>query len=786
MTTSVFSVVNAVLLRPLPYRDAWDRLAVISSEFLPGTGGTRSPSIDFEDWRRDSKTLKSAAVYQTFFHPVLTGAGTVDRLSCLLVSHGYFDVMKVRPEIGRFFTPEEDRDGRDDVVVLSHDFWRSRFQSDPNVIGSSIWLDQRPHTIVGVSGFRTCYRFLGSLKLRLLQIYRPIGEATGTGVARRPPPVSAGPPAARGFRARGASGSRRALPADAAGPRSRRASRGRHPRSARAYGAGRPCSPVVAAGRSTASDAYGLRQYRQLAAGESEWQTTRDGHPRSSSGAGAARLVRMLLAESLVLRRAGRARWRPAGSGKRGRLTVSPFAARLARRWSGGVRRTAWSAFAQGTVGWCRCPGFVHGAGLPASASPELRRHCSWCSGGESLAITATWRPAGYRPRSRWPLANSYWRDRDRTARQEPSSTARTNLGFDRRVRRRLLQERFRPGNSIEPRWTALAACRQHILDQFERAIPRRVPTAAVNVVPMSGDFDRTGFAIYGRPARTDDRISPDRYIVSPDYFRTVRIPLRQGRLFTNRDDSGHPPACVINEICRARVCFGESPLGKKIRAGGISNFDDSPFREVVGVVGDVAQYGLGLTPTPQIYIPHGQFATHNLTLMVRTDGDPAAIAGAVRTAVSGADREPPIYGVVALAEIVANTMAARRLGLWLVAGIWARGSAARGCGNLRGDVLLHDVPDVRVWGPNGPGRAFGGRDAPCPRGLATHDGSRIGVGPRGIVSGFEVDFGLSLPSDCHRRRHVCRRHPVPCRRGADVLLFARPSRRRSRSGNGT
>src|SRR5215471_21553786 len=114
MTTAVFSVVNAVLLRPLPYRDA-SRLAVMWSMFSNNGRGPVSFD-DFEDWRRDSKTLESAAVYQTFYHPVLTGAGTVERLSCLLVSHGYFDVMRVKPRVGRFFAPEEDRDGRDDVV----------------------------------------------------------------------------------------------------------------------------------------------------------------------------------------------------------------------------------------------------------------------------------------------------------------------------------------------------------------------------------------------------------------------------------------------------------------------------------------------------------------------------------------------------------------------------------------------------------------------------------------------------------------------------------------------
>jgi putative ABC transport system permease protein len=191
---------------------------------------------------------------------------------------------------------------------------------------------------------------------------------------------------------------------------------------------------------------------------------------------------------------------------------------------------------------------------------------------------------------------------------------------------------------------------------------------AAVSVVPMSGDFDTTAFVIQGRVQRAENHSGPDRYIVSPEYFRVLHIPLRQGRLFSPRDDAEHPPVCVISDSA-ARLWFpGESPIGKRIRAGGVAGFDDSPFREVVGVVGDVAQYGLGLTATPQIYMPHSQFATRYMTLMIRTGGDPAAMAGAVRKAVSEADSEEPVYNVATFEEIVANTMAARRLGVWLVA----------------------------------------------------------------------------------------------------------------------
>ncbi len=212
------------------------------------------------------------------------------------------------------------------------------------------------------------------------------------------------------------------------------------------------------------------------------------------------------------------------------------------------------------------------------------------------------------------------------------------------------------------------------VVQFFDRVLANLRPMAGVteaglvSVVPMSGDFDRTGFQIPGKTFTPGEQVSPDRYIVSPGYFRTVHIPLRQGRIFDSRDDAEHLPVCAISETA-ARLWFpGESPLGKRIRAGSASGgFDHSPFREVVGVVGDIAQYGLGLPPSPQIYMPHGQFAIRSLTLMVRTSGDAGALAGPVRAVVSGVDPEQPVYNVKPLEEIVSNTIAARRLGVWLL-----------------------------------------------------------------------------------------------------------------------
>jgi putative ABC transport system permease protein len=209
------------------------------------------------------------------------------------------------------------------------------------------------------------------------------------------------------------------------------------------------------------------------------------------------------------------------------------------------------------------------------------------------------------------------------------------------------------------------------------RMLPGVRDAAIASVVPMTGDFDRTGFEIQGKSFGAGEQESPDRYIVSPAYLAVTHIPLRAGRWFDSTDDADHSPVCVISETAARRWFGSESPLGHKIRAGAESGeFDKSPFREVVGVVGDVAQYGLRLPATPQIYMPHAQYSSRYLTFLVRTDGDPAALGPALQKAVFAADSELPVYDVSPLEGLVSNTISSRRLGLWVLA-VFALGALA-------------------------------------------------------------------------------------------------------------
>lgn len=654
MATSVFGVVNAILLRPLPYRNA-DRLGVIWSSFPHKSRGPVSYD-DFDDWRRGSDSLESAAVFSSFYKPVLTGSGTAERLSCLLVSDGYFAVMQVKPQLGRFFRPEESRDGPDDVVVLADSFWRARFHADAGVIGRSILLNSRPHTIVGVAA-PDLLPLPPSLAGDPPQIYRALGEPFGAGardgrhlktLVRLRPGVSF-PQAQAELNLRCSRMEREHPEADS--------HLGAHitglhddlTRNVRTPLWSLQTAVLVLMLMACANVANLL--LAKSSARRHEMAV------RRALGAGTAQLARMLLSESLLLGLLGGlcgfllASWGSAG--------ITAVAARVLP--DAGVISLDGRVFA-----------FALMLSLAASVLFGMAPIVRLESGRLEYALKRGSRIAGdHRNGLRQCLAalqialalvllivtgllgKSFLRLRN------------VNPGFDP-------QGVLTASISIPSAKYGTPAATTRFVDRvFARlsAIPAVREASAVSVVPLSGDFDTTGFQIAGRQFRPGEETSPDRYIVTPSYFRTLRIPLRQGRVFELRDDAEGPPVCVINETA-ARTWFpGLSPLGQKIRAGAQDgNFDMSPFREVVGVVGDVAQYGLGLAPTPQIYMPHAQFATHSLTFLVRAAGDPDTLAIPLRQAVFATDPEQPVYNVRPLEEIVAGTIAARRFGLWLLA----------------------------------------------------------------------------------------------------------------------
>jgi putative ABC transport system permease protein len=661
MATSVFTIVNALLLRPLPYAHAGQLALLWTAE---RSGDARGPNSfdDFTDWTRNSLTLDSAALFSSYYKPTLTGSGRAERIAALLVSHDYFHVVSVRPYLGRFFLPAEDRDGPDDVVVLSYPLWRERFQADPHILGRTILLDARAHTVVGVAP-PDMPQLPPSLASEPAQLYRALGENFGPGsrdghhlesIVRLRAGVSVQQAQADlNVRSRDIE---RAHPVEDAHLAARIVSlRDDMTRNVRTglvalQGAVLALMLIACANIANLLLAKSSARRREIAI-------------RSALGAGTVRLARMLLSESLLLGLAGGAAgillaWWSASALTAVANRVLPDAGHISldlRVLAFSIALSLAAAILFGSAPILRLgdatrdDGLRLGARVAGDGRHRLRQLLA--AGQIALALMLLV-AAGL-------LGRSFLRLRSVNPGFEPHGVITASVALPR-VRY------ARPGDVTGFFDRALSSL---------LAIPGVKAAAMASVVPLAGDFDRTGYVIEGRASRPGEQILPDRYIVSPDYFQTLQVPLRQGRYFTARDDASHPFVCVISETA-ARLWFpGESPLGKKIRAGQYNgNFDDSPFRQVVGVAADVAQYGLGMPSTPQIYMPHAQFAARFMTLLMRTSGDANSLGSAVRRAVLAADAEQSVYNVTPLEEIVSNSIATRRLGLWLL-GVFAFGA---------------------------------------------------------------------------------------------------------------
>jgi len=200
------------------------------------------------------------------------------------------------------------------------------------------------------------------------------------------------------------------------------------------------------------------------------------------------------------------------------------------------------------------------------------------------------------------------------------------------------------------------------------RNLPGVVGVGVVNMLPLGGNYDAYGVMAMDKPlANPDDAPSGDRYIVSTGYLRTMGIRLVAGRMFTDAEERDTTNmVALVSQALAARLWPGESPLGKRIRMGG----PQPPWRTVVGVTGNVRHTGLDAKVTEQFYVPERQwfFSDNQAVLVVRTQGDPSAMAGIVRQAVRSIDPAQPIVKIAAMETVIARSMAQRRLALVLFA----------------------------------------------------------------------------------------------------------------------
>ena len=652
--TAIFSAVKAVLLNQLPYRDP-ARLVKLGEA---DSGETTASTIGYTtvyDWRRLSHSFESMSLYRTAAGAIVE-RGAPELLNGLRVNYDFFDTLGIRMQIGRTFLPEEDRPDRRFEVILAHGLWMRRFGGDPHILGRVIRLSDASFTVVGVlpAGFRP----LEIEGFGAPEIFEPLGYALTDPFACRDcqhlqliARLKPGVPAAR------AHAELDTIMADLV----------RH------YAGSYPPNAKVAF--------EPLRDHLVGSVGTALWVLM--------GAVGFVLLIACVNVANLMLARAaGRAKemaLRAALGAARGRLIRQLLTESLLLAVAGGVAGVllGW---------WCT-------SRLAAIAPREMPRlneiHMDAMVLCFALAASLfTGVLFGLMPALRTASADA--NDALKESGKSTGSRSRRNLrdllvmgelalAFVLAVGAGLLGKSLLRLMNVDPGFdphnvltlkTYVYGARyrkpEAELGYYEQVFSRLRATPGIQSVAMTSllpmdSFDRSGFHIRDRrPTHDSEDPSADRNSVTPDYFRVMRIPLKRGRVFTAHDTAAAPLVAVINEACARDRFPDRDAIGQQIQLGGRD--DAKPWMTIVGVVGDVRQYGLDAAASIAAYIPQAQDLSFGYALLARTTTDPRGLERTVRAAFLAVDPTQPVSQVQPLEDYLASSLAQRRFTLALLA----------------------------------------------------------------------------------------------------------------------
>jgi putative ABC transport system permease protein len=701
--TAIFSVVNGVLLHPLDYPQP-DRIVVIRETNLPQFPEFTVSPPNYLDWEKQTKSYSYLAAYGGM-QVNLTGEGEPQRLVGVRATAHYFDVYGVQPVLGRKFLPEEDAAGRNHVVILSHPFWQHVFGGDPKVIGRSLQLNGEPYTVIGVAppdfgqaskvdtwipmGFKpdeTNKDARGGHYLSVIGRLRP-----GVTVAQ-----------ARAELEVLASQLARQYPDSNKGwgvflmPMLDYSVRDVRAILYTLLGAVGCVLLIACANIANLLLARATARHREISI-------------RAALGAGRARLVRQLLTESILLGVCGGAaglllaRWgldlllslAPSTLPRTNEIhldsAVLVFSLALSIL-TGVVFGIAPALLAAHTD---VNEALKQGARGSTDARGRLRAALVVIEVAFALVLLGG---AGL-------LARSFIR------------LTHVDPGFvpqDATVLRLSLPEKkyAKPEEQVAFADALLARL---------RALPGVQAVGLTHSLPLLSDWV-LGFNIQGRPAIAPSDLPPTNYYaVTPDYFRAMGIRLIRGRLFTAHDDTRAPRVAIINETLARQFFPNEDPIGKRI------NVTDGPdtWREIVGIVGDIKQYGVDKATTSQTYEPFAQRSYETLNIIVRTNGSSSGLVAALRPAVYAVDKDQPVGTIRPLEEILGETIAKQRFAVLLLT-VFSFVALVIAAVGIYG-VMAYSV--VQRTGEFGIRMALGAQRGDLLRLVLTHGGKLVGLG---------------------------------------------------------
>jgi predicted permease len=644
-------------------------------------------ALDFFDLRERTRTLSSMAAISPIWNVVLTGKGPARRLECLFVSANFFPMLGASAEHGRVFGADEDkRNAAAPVVVISHTLWRDRLGSDSNAVGKAITLDGSAFTIVGI--LPADFRYLGEpvsgtesdidvwfplsgnpmiTTMRGVRFLKTIGRlAPGSTLANAQAELThlsaeltaQFPATNKGFDISAAS-----LPDRIAG-------RARLTMILLAATAGfvllMSCANV-----SSLVLARAMGREREIAA-------------RVALGATPWRLIRLLLAESLLLASLGGAAGMAAAwLGVRAFVAAAP--ATMLHQYAPAID-TRTLLFSLILALFCAVV-----AGLPPAArltkadiEPVLR------VGGRGLT--------GKRGRLQGALV---------IAQVASALILLTGAGLLVRSFTRLLE--VNPGfdgsnvvtisTLVPSSWPApaqRAAAYERMRLQLEN-VPGVAAVGAVSRLPLMGRNLGSWVFVEGKSRLGDPQVDIEYRVATASYFNAMRIPLREGRMFEPADDATPAQSVLINQTAARRFWPGESAAGKRIKLG--PNPERQPWITIIGVLGDVHHSGLDIDVLPEVYRPYALNPLSNPILVIRTGTDPASLMQTLTSCVQAVSPEVPAYDVHLMRDLIARSTAQRRFVMGILAGFAISALILAGVGifGIMSRVVARRTPELGV-----------------------------------------------------------------------------------------
>ena len=652
--SAIFSVINAILLRPLPYKEP-GQLMLINHNYPKINLKASVSAPGFAHYRDNAQSFSTVSAI-TGWSANMTGEGEPERLQGLQVSPSIFPLLGAEAARGRVFAEEEGQPGKNRVVVLGDGLWKRRFGSDPNVVGKALNLNGEPHEVVGVMppGFQ-----FGREVGQPVDIYAPIAftpeqlspnnltnEYLGVlarlkdGVATEQAQAEMNTIAAN-LRQQYMPGGDESLWGLLLTPFGEMVVGDIRPALWVLLGAVALVLLIACANVANLMLARAASRQKEIAI-------------RTAMGASRLRIVRQLLTESVILALAG---------GALGLLLGLWIVDLLVAINVDKIPRAHEIGLDLRVVGFTLLVSILTGVvfGLvPALQTSRIDLHDTLKEGGRAGG-------AGLRRSVRGALVVA-----------EVSLAIVLLVGAGLLVRSFYHLQQVNPGFEPQNLLVMQLSLPQHKYgerpqrDAFYRQLleeVRRMPgvksTGATAVLPLSGNNQSGSFRIEGRDVPQGQSLPHgDRWAATDDYFETMRVPLVRGRFFNERDLADSQPVAIIDETMARKYWPDEDPLGKRISFEG--GAQQPRWREVVGIVGHVKHKALEGESRVQYYIPHPQMPNGSMYLVVRAD-EPEALTNSVRGAVRSLDKDLPVFRVSTMQQVVSDSLAQRRFALLLL-----------------------------------------------------------------------------------------------------------------------